>query len=374
MSCGRPCRWANTGPPRSPCGRASAGSAPWAPTERRVVRAPRRSALSPASAPFGHGPLVDLVPQSAEDLDLDQVLGPPSGPLHADQVVDRSDPHREPHPEAHLVGGPFELLVAAGDPARMAEDVELAGVGVEREAVPHLERPGVKEERNVLRRSTEGRVELPQGPGHPLEVVPISRVADIDVVRDGRGSAKSPAQPADHHEPNPVPRQGLECVEELIPFGHVRPVRSRSRARPRASCSAPSTRCRGDRARCSAYPVRSTPWPGRGTGSRPSPAAARRRSSVSTRGITAPVSIRPTTDWATTARAGSSRWVSPARRRAWRSTLAASISTHDSRNVITLARRLGGAPHWRPPWGSGTCWGPRGSPWSGPPPATRSPA
>ena len=101
--------------------------------DREAVRSPHLA---------GQSGFLDLVAQGAQHLDLDQVLRAAGSPLHADQVIDGCDQHLHPA----QVGGrgrASEVGVAIG-PGGGAQEVQVAGIGLEGEDVSGPERANVR--------------------------------------------------------------------------------------------------------------------------------------------------------------------------------------------------------------------------------------
>jgi len=104
--------------------------------------------------------------------------------LHADQILDRRDPHRES--VDHLVG---RVRVEVGEPLgprRRAEDVERAHRRAEREAIAGAQRARIELERHVAGSAADVSIERPERVGQSREVVVVARVADVEVAGDHR--------------------------------------------------------------------------------------------------------------------------------------------------------------------------------------------
>src|SRR4029079_9393587 len=82
----------------------------------------------------------------------------------------------------------------------VAETVEIAGVRLEREVIAGLQCPCVQEEQDAGRRAAESRLELPESRRQRLEVLPVTRVADVHLVRDRVRSPEAAGEAADDHE------------------------------------------------------------------------------------------------------------------------------------------------------------------------------
>src|SRR5689334_22321965 len=86
------------------------GSGPIRQTTRGNRRTRSASSWTSSGAFMGSA-LLDLLAQRAEDLDLDGVLGPGAGSLHADEVVDRGDEDADAL-QIDARGGARQLVVA----------------------------------------------------------------------------------------------------------------------------------------------------------------------------------------------------------------------------------------------------------------------
>ena len=120
---------------------------------------------------------VDLLPKSTQDLRLDEILRTPGGALHPDEVIDV----HHPNPNAVEIQdlGAAEEIGVAGRARRRAEDVEVAGIGLEGERVPRPERASIKLERDMGRSAAQARTELGERCRKALEILEFARIADI---------------------------------------------------------------------------------------------------------------------------------------------------------------------------------------------------
>ena len=185
-----------------------------------------------------------------------------------------------------------EILEAAG-PRGIAEAVEVPRVGHEREVIAAGEGLGIGLKGKPLRSAAQGRFELFQRGGQGLQVLAISRVADVQIVRDGVRAPEAAREASDDDEAHSMVDEHLESADRIERAQRHRPIRSRLRA----SSTASRARSEGVSRSNSRIAVRSTPVPSFGASSIENPQVSRRRSSVSKRGETWSSSMREIVAW-----------------------------------------------------------------------------
>jgi len=207
--------------------------------------------------------LVDLVAERPQDLQLDPILRPARGPLHADQVIQRRNADDERFTDFRILGMGFELVVA-GDSRRRAKEIEVTEVSCQREMITAFQCRPVRMEREVWRSAAEDRSKLAQDCREAVEIVSVPRVADIQIDRQRRGTMCLCRQAANEHEANSVRLQPPEDMERVEATMHGY-RRMRMLGIIRASSTASLIRSRGVSFNRSRIRVRSTPIPSRGS-------------------------------------------------------------------------------------------------------------
>ena len=116
---------------------------------------------------------VDFLAECPEDLELDAVLGPPSRPLHRDEIVQRCDTDPRAEQIAQLGGSHQRLKVEAR--IRVGQEIETSERRVEREQRSRTQRARVQRwhRRTVRREPMADRLDVAEDRLEPGEVIAV---------------------------------------------------------------------------------------------------------------------------------------------------------------------------------------------------------
>ena len=143
---------------------------------------------------------LQLFANGGEHFNLDEVLRSSCRAFHLDQVFNRSDKDRHAS-NIHPGRCASERFIAAGT-NRCSEAVKISGDRSECEAIAHLQRSRIGNERQITVRAAEFHFQRSKRGGKRFEILAIARVADVEIVRDRCRSPQATGDSTDDHEPD----------------------------------------------------------------------------------------------------------------------------------------------------------------------------
>jgi len=140
------------------------------------------------------------------------ILGTIGGFLCHDKLRKRQDKYFATR-DQHLVGLVDDLLVAA-NAGHLSEEVKIAATDRQGEVCAELQGPFVKSGRHFRGKAAQPRRKRRQGSRQSNQVIRISTIAQIEVLRDDWRALKNRADAADHDEFNVRLRQPYDDLFE----------------------------------------------------------------------------------------------------------------------------------------------------------------
>src|ERR1051325_1282461 len=196
-----------------------------------------------------------------EDLDGDPILGTAGGAFHAQQVVDRC--HQNPQPLSEIfLGGMLQKINIAARSGGCAKAIQITGNRHEGEAVALFDGSCVELKWKPRRLYAQFRAELAQCADESLVVLRPALVADVQIVRDRRGSQNAPRHAADDNEADAVLHEHVERTKRIEISHQRRLIRDNNAETLRDSTTSIRSRSAGETRKSCWICVRSTPVPG----------------------------------------------------------------------------------------------------------------